>query len=186
MSENSDKYNRAVTDFSALVDAVPADQWDAPSPCEGWTARHVVGHVIGGMQVISAVETGAETQFGDPLAAAGDDPAKSYGAARDLALSCLTDENLATTVDGPGGGKMPLDQLIGMILANDVLIHTWDLGKATGIAITLDPELCASAMQALEPMDAMVRQANVFGPRVEAPANADVQTKLICFTGRQP
>lgn len=186
MSENSDKYRRAVQHFSAVVDAVPSDKWDAASPCDGWTARHVVGHVIGGMQVISAVQTGLETQFGDPVAAAGDDPAKNYASARDLALESLTEDNLAQAVDGPGGGKMPLDQLIGMILANDVLIHTWDLAKASGVDATLDQELCESALQGLEPMDAMVRRAGVFGAKVEAPADADAQTKLICFTGRQP
>ncbi|MDP1793927.1 MAG: TIGR03086 family metal-binding protein [Acidimicrobiales bacterium] len=186
MSENSDKYQRAVQNFSAVVDAVPSDKWDAASPCEGWTARHVIGHVIGGMQVISAVQTGVEAEFGDPLAAAGDDPATNYTAARDLALESLTEENLAQSVDGPGGGKMPLDQLIGMILANDVLIHTWDLAKATGGDATLDPELCEAALQGLEPMDAMVRSAGVFGAKVDAPADADVQTKLICFTGRRP
>lgn len=184
MSENSDKYRRAVSDFSAVVETVPTDKWDAPSPCEGWTARHVIGHVIGGMQVVSAAQTGASTQFDDPLAAAGDDPAASYAAARDLALSSLSDENLAAEVDGPGGGKMPLDQLLGMILANDVLIHTWDLATAVGTDVTLDPQLCESALQSLVPMDAMIRRAGVFGAKVEAPAGADIQTQMLCFTGR--
>ena len=186
MSENSEKYRRAVSDFSKVVDAVPADKWVSVSPCEGWTAKHVIGHVIGGMQVISASQTGEPPQFGDPIAAAGDDPVRNYTAARDLALESLTEENLAKTVDGPGGGQMQLDQLIGMILANDVLIHTWDLAKAVGVEAKLDPELCEAALQAIEPMEEMVRQPSVFGPRVEPPADADAQTRLICFTGRQP
>jgi uncharacterized protein (TIGR03086 family) len=185
MSDNSDKYRRAVEGFSAVVDKVPADKWSAPSPCSGWTAAHVVGHVIGGSQMISAAQTGEEPNFADPLGAAGDDPAASYAAARELALSTLTEEYLNKQVQSPFG-EVPLDQMIGMILTNDVLIHTWDLAKAAGVDVTLDPQLAEEAYNGLQPMDAMVRSDRVFGPKVEPPADADIQTKLICFTGRTP
>jgi uncharacterized protein (TIGR03086 family) len=184
MSVNTDKYRRAVADFSAVVDAVAADKWSAASPCEGWTAAHVVGHVIGGTQMISTVQTGAESDFSDPLAAAGDDPAASFAAARELALSTLTDEYLAKPVQSPFG-EVPLDQLIGMLLVNDVLIHTWDLAKAAGVDVTLDSQLCEEAYAAIVPLDAMVRGEGIFGPKIDPPADADAETKLLCFVGRQ-
>ncbi len=37
---------------------VPRDGWDAPSPCAGWTARDVAGHVTGGQYLIRALATG--------------------------------------------------------------------------------------------------------------------------------
>jgi uncharacterized protein (TIGR03086 family) len=185
VSENSEKYERAVAGFSKIVDSMSPDQWDAATPCEGWTARHVVGHVIGGTQMISTVKTGEAPDFSDPEAAAGDDPAASFAAARDLVLSTLTDEYLGKTVQSPLG-EMPLDQLIGMILTNDVLIHTWDLARAAGVDVTLDPQLVEEAYNGLQPIDAMVRSDSVFGPKVEPPEGADMQTKLICFTGRTP
>jgi uncharacterized protein (TIGR03086 family) len=184
MSENADKYRRAVAGFSAVVDQLPADKWSAQSPCPDWTAKHVVGHVIGGAQMISATKTGDTPNF-DPLDAAGDDPAASYAAAREAALDTLTDEHLNKTVQSPMG-EMPLDQMIGMILTNDVLIHTWDLAKTAGMDITLDPQLVEDAYNGLQPVDAMIRQPNIFGPKIEPPADADMQTKLICFTGRNP
>jgi uncharacterized protein (TIGR03086 family) len=144
----------------------------------------VVGHVIAGTQMISGVKTGATPNY-EPLDAAGEDPAASYTAARDLALDTLTDEYLSQTVQGPMG-ETPLDQLVGTILANDVLIHTWDLAKSAGIDVTLDPQLVEAALNGLEPLDAIIRQERVFGPKVEPPASADMQTKLICFVGRTP
>ena len=183
MSENSDKYQRAVNHFSEVVDSVK--DWNAPSPCEGWTAKHVVGHVMGGMEMVSTVKTGQAPDFSDPDAKAGEDPPASYAAARDLALSTLTDEHLATVIPSPFG-EMPLDQMIGMILTNDVLIHTWDLAKAAGLSIKLDEELVEAAYLGLQPLDAMVRSESVFGPKVDVPDHADLQSKLIAFTGRQP
>jgi hypothetical protein len=38
----------------------------------------------------------------------------------------------------------------------------------------------------MEPMDEMLRQSGHFGPRVAVPDDADEQTKLIAFIGRQP
>jgi uncharacterized protein (TIGR03086 family) len=185
MSENSEKYGRAVDGFSAVVDAMPADKWSAKAPCEGWTARHIIGHVIGGSQMISTVQTGEPPDFSDAEKSAGDDPAASYKKARDLALGTLTPENLAKTVESPMG-PMPLDQMIGMFSTADVLIHTWDLAKTAGIDVKLDPALVDEVYNALLPIDAMIRMPNVFGPKVEPPAGADAQTLLICFTGRQP
>ncbi|MFB6980597.1 maleylpyruvate isomerase N-terminal domain-containing protein [Streptomyces scopuliridis] len=42
----------------ARIRATPATRWDAASPCEGWTARDVVAHVINGHRGILAVVNG--------------------------------------------------------------------------------------------------------------------------------
>ena len=183
VSTNSDKYRKAIAGFSTVVGSV--QDWSAASPCQGWTARDVVGHVIGGVQVISGVQTGKAPQRGDPAANAGEDAAGAFTRERDLAFGALTEDNLAKKVQGPMG-EMPLDQMIGMFLTPDVLIHTWDLGRAAGVAVELDPQLVEETYNALLPIDAMVRSPGVFGPKVEPPADADAQTKLICFVGRAP
>ena len=185
MTENSDNYRKALAGFSAVVDSVPKDGWSAQSPCPDWPARHVVGHVIGGTQMISAVDTGIEPDYSDPAKAAGDDPAGTFAKARDLALHALTEENLAKIVKGPMG-DMPLDQIIGMFIVGDTLIHTWDLAKAAGLDVSLDPALVERTYNALVPIDAMIRMPNVFGAKVEPPDGADLQTRLLCFVGRQP
>ena len=73
-----------------------------------------------------------------------------------------------------------------MICTPDVLIHTWDLARATGLDETLDPDEVQGMADAMEPMDQMLRDSGHFGPRVPVPDDADEQTKLLAFTGRQP
>ena len=46
MSEISDRYRRLSQAFADTVAAVPDDRWENPSPCEDWTARDVVRHVV--------------------------------------------------------------------------------------------------------------------------------------------
>lgn len=182
MSDNADRYGRAVSGFSALVETVPSGKWSAASPCVGWTAKDVVGHVIVGMQRVSGGGPGGGPT-GSRLAP-GDDPVVSYIAARDAAFAALTEDNLAKKVSGPMG-EMPLDELVGTFATMDVLIHTWDLARAAGIPVTLDQGLVQEAYDRLVPVDAMIRTSGVFGPKVAPPPGADLQTKLMCFTGRQ-
>ena len=37
----------------------------------------------------------------------------------------------------------------------------------------------------MKPMDAMIRQPGVFGPKVECAADADTQTQFLSFLGRK-
>jgi hypothetical protein len=66
-----------------------------------------------------------------------------------------------------------------------VPVHTWDLARTIGADEGLDEESVRQAYEALKPMDAMIRQPFVFGPRLEAPAGADVQTEFLYFLGRR-
>ena len=83
-------------------------------------------------------------------------------------------------------GRMTIEQAIDMIVTNDVFLHTWDLARATGLDETLDPVETQKMFEAMAPMDEMLRGSGQFGPRVEVPDDADAQTKLIAFIGRDP
>jgi hypothetical protein len=52
--------------------------------------------------------------------------------------------------------------------------------------VTLDPDEVHALFVSMEPMDGMLRGSGQFGARVPVPDDADEQTKLIAFTGRQP
>lgn len=176
MSDNSDKYRRAVDGFSRVVDKVPADKWSAASPCEEWTARDVLAHVVGGMHHVAG--------GGGDAPSLDDDPAAAYAKARDAALGSLSDERLASNVQSPMG-EIPLDQLLQRFITPDTLVHTWDLATAAGIDVKLDPQLVEETYEALLPLDEMIRMAGVFGPKVEPPEGADLQVRLVCFSGRR-
>src|SRR3954469_23518497 len=45
MTEIAERYERITAQFTDRVRGVSEDGWNNPSPCEGWTARDVVGHL---------------------------------------------------------------------------------------------------------------------------------------------
>ena len=89
-------------------------------------------------------------------------------------------------VHHPRTGQHRFEDAVGQFVVGDILIHTWDLARATGLDETLDAELVHDMLAAMEPLDAMLRSSGQFGPRVDVAPGADEQTRLIAFTGRQP
>jgi uncharacterized protein (TIGR03086 family) len=181
MSDVQDRYRVVSSGFDAAVKAVTPDQWGAQSPCKEWTARDVVVHVVQNHRGVIASVRGGESE---PLDADEDLRQAWENATR--AMSEITGDPVAAAkeIDGPTG-KMPAGQIIGQFTAMDVLVHTWDLARTVGADERLDEESVRQAYEALKPMDAMIRQPFIFGPKLEAPAGADVQTEFLYFLGRR-
>jgi uncharacterized protein (TIGR03086 family) len=80
---------------------------------------------------------------------------------------------------------MTFEETVGMFGVGDLLIHTWDLARATDQDDTLDGEEVRLMFARMLPNDERMR-GSAFGPKVPVPDDADDQTKLIAFTGRTP
>jgi uncharacterized protein (TIGR03086 family) len=173
-----DRLTHLAGQFDARVQAAPADSWGNPAPCEGWTATDVVAHISRNFNSMSAGLTG-----GEPAEFVAADPVGSWNAARDRMLGAATTVDLSTPVPGPFG-PMPAEQMIGRFMCMDVLVHTWDLARAVGGDETLDADAVAQGYSGLKPMDAMIRQPGVFGPKIEPADGDDLQTEFLKFLGR--
>jgi uncharacterized protein (TIGR03086 family) len=92
----------------------------------------------------------------------------------------------ASEISHPQVGTHSLGDAIGMFFLGDVVIHTWDLARAAGLDETLDADEVSQMLRGMEPIDDMLRASGHYGPKVAVPADADEQTRLIAFTGRQP
>ncbi|UNO40229.1 TIGR03086 family metal-binding protein [Streptomyces sp. MST-110588] len=197
MSPIADRYARLADGFLARVRATPEDRWDAPSPCRGWTARDVVGHVVNGHRGILALAGGQApaAAYGVGVCGMADAPdvapdadlAAAFTAARDDMLAVLTDPDRAARPlpDGPLG-PVPVERAVDLIGALELLGHTWDLARATGGDESLDPEAVARTHEALLPHHGGLLMTGAFDPGVAAPPDADPQTAFLCFTGRRP
>ena len=183
MSEYLERYDRVATAFTARVEAVPEDAWDAPAPCDGWVARDVVRHLVEWMPGLFAGGWGL-TMPDHP--SVDDDPVAAWTAVDAAIRGWLADPAVASREADILPGRFSLEQAVDMFGTGDVFVHTWDLARATGLDETLDPEQVHRMFAEMEPMDEVLRQSGHFGPRVAVAADADEQTKLIAFTGRTP
>jgi hypothetical protein len=70
--------------------------------------------------------------------------------------------------------------------AADLVVHGWDLAKATGQSTELDPEIGQLALDwGRENLPPELR-GDVFGPEVSVPEDAPLHDRLVGFFGRDP
>ena len=181
MSDVQDNYRLVSSGFDAAVRAVTPDQWGAQSPCEQWTARDLVTHVVENHRgVIASVRDGESEPLG-----ADEDPKQAWEDASRAIDEIAGDPVVeASELDGPAG-KMSAGEIISRFVTMDLLVHTWDLARTVGADEHLDEDAVGRAYEALKPVDAMIRQPNVFGPKLEPPRGADLQTEFLYFLGRR-
>ena len=180
----ADEHRRIAGEFTKTVEGIAPAAWDNPAPPEGWVARDVVRHLIEWFPAFLQGAAGITLPAGPPV---DDDPVGAWRAQTDAVQALLDDRATAEREhDFPHIGRMPLAGAVDMIYTNDVFLHRWDLARATGQNETLDPGKCAEMLDAMLPMDEALRQSGQYGPRVDVPDDADVQTKLLAFIGRNP
>jgi uncharacterized protein (TIGR03086 family) len=179
-----DGFVRALDGFEAVLAGVAPDRWDEPSPCAGWSAADVAGHVIGDLRAIEAYATGRDEEdaAADPRAAARDDPVAVWRAARADMMAALGPAALARPVPLPWG-----QMLLGRFLERypmEFLVHTWDLAQATGQAAGLDPGLVRDALGAARQFAPIARISGLVGPECAVAEDADDLTRLLAILGR--
>ena len=183
MSEISERYRRVAGQFTERIDAVPAGAWERPAPCEGWVARDVVRHLVEWLPAFFFGQWDIERPPGPPV---DDDPAGAWKAIDGAIQAALDDPAIAGSERDTPIGRSSFEQTIDTICTPDVLVHTWDLARAIGLDETLDAEVVHRFVEGMEPHDEAMRQSGHYGPRVPVPDDADEQTRLIAFVGRQP
>ena len=137
MTATSERYARLADQMAARIAAVPADRWDAPTPCEGWTARDLLDHLIDGPSHF----------FGriglDPLPPGpdrGEDPEGAFTHVARAVQAGLEDPTIAATEFDSPLGPQTFEGAVGEFICGDLVVHQWDLARATGQDETLDPD----------------------------------------------
>jgi uncharacterized protein (TIGR03086 family) len=181
MTTPSDEYRKIAGHFTELVAGADPARWEDPAPCEGWTARDVVRHLVVWLPAFLKHGAGVELAAGPDIET---DPLGAWTSMSDQVQALLDDPaSKEISYTGPPGTH-PLDHAIAMFFTSDVFLHSWDLARATGQDETLDPERCAAMLAGMEPIDEILRTSGHYGPRQPVADDASAQAKLLAFIGR--
>ncbi len=115
-----------------------------------------------------------------------DDPAGAFAAARRAVQDNLEDPARATAEYQGFAGPTTFEAAIDGFICFDLVVHGWDLARATGLDDRIDPDEVRRVRARAAEFGDMIRTAGVCGPAVEVPADADEQTKLLAYLGRHP
>jgi uncharacterized protein (TIGR03086 family) len=182
MSDIADRYERVTAQFTERVRGVPVDAWDNPSPCQGWTARDVVGHLT---EWIPAFFGSQGVEF-PPVPSVADDPLGAWETVRVTVGRALADPTVASKQVATPFSTQSLAETVDMIVTGDVFTHTWDLARATGQSETLDADQLQRMIAGMRAIpEEALRADGMFGPPIEVSADADDQTRFLGYLGRR-
>jgi len=167
--------------MTGKIENVPADAWTNPSPCEKWTARDVVRHVVEVHGMFQALVGRSLVEH----PSVDDDPVSAFGAVRDQMQADLEDPHkVAEEYDGRLG-RSTFGKAVDGFVCFDLVIHGWDLSRATGQADELDSRDVERIQAMVDSMGDTMRDNGVGGPPLDPPANASAQNRLLSALGRQ-
>ena len=184
----ADQTRVVLRSLADVLDAIPADAADRPTPCSEFTVANLRGHIVGWATAFGA-------GFADPDGQAPDADAVTVDGTGGDQLRSAADELVAGIADGgaerdlalAGGMAMPGAMALRMVLW-EYQVHGWDLAMATGqewspAEAPLEASI-AFADQMLTPD--FQGEGKAFAPRVEVPADAPALDRLVAMSGRDP
>jgi len=180
-------HRRALDEFGRRVHAIGPAQWGCPTPCADWEVRNLVNHLVAEQLWVPPLVAGTRVaDLGDAFSGdvLGADPVAAWDAAAAAAHAAFAQAGaLERTVHLSYADRPAAEYAREMIF--DLVVHSWDLARGIGENETLDPDLVEAVYAQIEP-DTDLAATGLFDEPVPVPAEADEQTRLIAFTGRDP
>jgi uncharacterized protein (TIGR03086 family) len=181
----------ATSKLAALVDGVRDDQLALPTVCDDTDVAALLHH-IGDMSLMSInAATKANAQA---VSESDSEPPRLPADWRsripeqlDALAEAWRDEAAWTGITQAGGFTFPGD-VAGLVVLNELVVHGWDLSRATGQEYDCDSRLVEAAYGAM--LATVARNPNgipgVFGAPVSVADDAPLLDRLIGLSGRNP
>lgn len=170
-----DLHDRSQRVFADVLSRVQPDQLGNPTPCTEWTVRDLIDHVI-------SANNSVADRCGDPVEG---DLVAAHAVSVARAREVFAASDGMTRIHKLPIGEIPGAQFLKMRIT-DVLLHSWDLAKATGQDTDLDPELATAvwpmAHELIQP--AFRGPGRPFGPPQPCPDARSAADQLAAFCGR--
>jgi uncharacterized protein (TIGR03086 family) len=169
---------------------VTDDQLDEPTPCEGRSVRQLLGHVVG---LTAAFRATADKDLGEWTDADPDSegwPLVEEGWRDTLAERgpALVDAWRApeawTGMTRAGGVDLP-GEVAGLVALDEVVLHGWDLARATGQDYECDEDTARAVMSFVSGFDP-AGTPGLFGPALEVTGDAPTFDQVLARAGRDP
>ncbi|NNH75396.1 TIGR03086 family protein [Nocardia uniformis] len=178
----------AAISMEAVVSAIAAQQLEAATPCDDMTVGQLLAHVAGLTEAFRRAATkesiGASASPTQGLPDLPEDWRGRIPAQLKALVSAWRDPAAWEGDTEAGGVTLPATEMARVAL-NELIIHTWDLARATGQPCCPDSEDMTILVDWLRttPEEGT---PGLFGPVVPIPDNAPTLDKLLGLTGRDP
>jgi uncharacterized protein (TIGR03086 family) len=159
------------------------DDLGRPSPCSEYTVGEVGEHVVRSMVLLGSV-AGASVDGGLVGGPASGLLEERVTASTGAALAAWRGRGLDGSV-AVGRSTLPASLAVE-IIPMELLVHGWDLARATGSEIDVAPEVADYVLGRARSLITPDKRGRSFAAEVPAGPSATALERLIAFTGREP
>ncbi len=179
--------------LAELVAGVKDEELGLPTPCPAYTVGDLIDHV-GGLALAFTAAARKDASDLTEQAPSGQasrlEPSWRARIPSDLgALARAWQEAEAWTGMTRIAGMDAPAEMVGLTVADELVVHGWDVARATGQPYDCEPELLVAAEVFLSQFaspDAPAGPDVAFGPSRPAPAGAPMLDQVVALAGRDP
>ncbi len=171
--ESIDVLARALDQTAEVLSAIPADELSSLTPCTDWDVARLVAHVVAGPRNFVTMASGGQPDWSAAPPLSDDWTAEFRSSADDL-LRMWREAGESVT---PGSVDWQTAEFA---------LHTWDLVRATGQTIDLDPGVAQRGLAFMSGALTPDNRGGVFAAAVTIPEDAPIYDRLAAWAGRDP
>ncbi|GAA4233437.1 TIGR03086 family metal-binding protein [Streptosporangium album] len=176
MSVMNELLSHAVARTAAVVRGIGEEQRGLPTPCADFDVRALLGHLSWAAALFDAL---ARKEQAPPQ----DDEHTAFES-RAVGMVAAWSRPEAFEGDSPTMG-MPMAVVFQMGLS-DIVIHGWDLARATGQDYEVDAETGETVAAFMRQMAPQGRQMGAFGEELAVPEGVSPFDQALGLSGRDP
>ena len=181
MNSTATAYDAASRSLRAVLDGVPSDSWTNQSPCEGWTARDVVGHLV---ETQRDFLTGRGVDLGE-APVVDIDPAAAWREHAERVATAVADDTLITTEYDSHFGPTTVGATLEQFYVWDMVVHRWDVARAVGADASLSEDELDRICTGADSFGDALYMDGICRPAVPAAPGADRTSQVLARLGRQ-
>ncbi|MFI1417843.1 TIGR03086 family metal-binding protein [Streptomyces sp. NPDC020731] len=174
-----------------LAEAVTDERLADGTPCPQYAVRNMLGHLLGltvAFRDAGRKKLGVTTDTSPEAALPDIGPGwrEELPKVLDELAEVWRDPAAWTGMTRAGGVDLP-GAVAGAVVTDELVIHGWDLARATGRPYTPDPAALEAAHAfLLAAVEEPGRGGGIFGPVVPVPPGAPLLDRTIGLSGRAP
>ncbi len=166
-----------------VVRGVKPDQLDAPTPCRDWDVGTLTNHLL---QVVTALDLAGRGQPVPSDLWERDLPRDDGGARfEETARGAVAAWETSPETVRIGSAEMPAG-FAATMFATDLVIHGWDLARATGQDYRVDDDTAEMTYRFVAETAEQGRSMGIFGEPVPVAEEAPALDRALGLSGRDP
>ena len=166
-----------------VISAIRDEQWSLSTPCPPWTVSDLVDHLVSGNHLFAEALGQTPASPRDPVPTVRS-PLDAFQHSAEVLLDAFSQPNalgkLVTVPFGTVPGAVALQ-----LRVTEILVHGWDLARATAQPVAFPEDLSASALAfSRSKLSAIPSDRRPFAPPQPVADNASAIDRLAACLGR--